>query len=420
MKKSVAIILLLSFLFLLFACNPTTVERQPDEEFFSTDLTKDIVASNATPAPLDDPTKLGSKDFCFSLFQSSFSDKKSTLLSPLSVLCALAMATNGAGGETKTEMETLLGGKAENLNSLLYAYARSLEKDKGKLSIANSVWFKESSDDFTADKDFLQLCVDYYDAGLFEAPFDNSTLREINKWVENHTGGKIKDILNRINKNAIMYLINAIYFNAKWEETYIESSVSEGDFTKENGDKKKMDMMYSTERTYLSDETCAGFIKYYQGRRYAFVALLPTEGMAMNDFVGTLTAEKFYSLYENKVSCTVHAALPKFQSEYSVEMSQILSSMGMEKAFDPTDADFGKIGKVPDGYNIYINRVIHKTFINVDTEGTEAAAATVVEFKGTSADPRSFKVVKLDRPFAYVIFDTETKLPVFIGTYMGK
>ncbi len=418
MKKAVA--LLLVVLCLVFcACQEDDGNKISAKDANVTDLTEGVVARNVTP--LQDPSADAS-DFCFNLFRSCYSASNNTLISPLSVLCALAMTANGADGNTKAQMEEVLGGETGQLNDLLYTYAKSLEKEDGKMRMANSIWFKQSSESFTADPDFLQLNADYYGAGLYEAVFDEATRKAINKWVEDNTAGKIKKILENMDEDAVMYLVNALYFNANWVNQYYDGNVQDSVFTKENGETKSVKIMNSTENIYFSDEMCTGTMKPFEGGRYVFAAFLPREGITMSDFVAAFSAERFNTLYETRQIARVITGLLKFDTYYNMEMSEVLQGMGMTDAFMPMDADFSKLGKVPEGDNIYINRVIHKTFMSVNEKGTEAAAATVVEMnKATSAGPQkeSVKYVILDRPFIYMILDTETMLPVFLGSYLG-
>lgn len=358
-------------------------------------------------------------DFAVRLFQQSAEEGKNTLISPLSVLSALAMTANGAERQTLSQMEEVFGLSIAELNEYLYAYTKALPAaDKYKLSIANSIWFKDDKS-FTVKPEFLQANADWYDAGLYKAPFDNSTLRDINKWVEENTDGMIKDILDSIPEEAVMYLVNALAFDAEWKNIYYENQVHDGVFTKEDGTEQGVELMYSTEHQYLADTNAAGFLKYYAGQKYAFAALLPDQGISVEEYVASLTGEKLAGILTNPEGVQVNAAIPKFEGEYSVEMSEMLRAMGITDAFDDTVADFSGIGSSTDG-NLCISCVLHKTFIAVDEKGTKAGAATVVEMKNESAmmKPEEIKSVYLDRPFVYMLIDCEANLPVFIGTVM--
>ena len=358
-------------------------------------------------------------DLAVRLFQQNAEAGKDTLISPLSILCALAMTANGARGETLSQMEEVFGLSVEELNEYLYAYTNALPAgDKYKLSVANSIWFKDT-ESFTVEPDFLQANANWYGAGLYKAPFDHSTLSAINNWVQKNTDGMIKDILDSIPEKAVMYLVNALAFDAEWQNIYFENQVHDGVFTKEDGTEQNVELMYSTEYQYLEDTNAEGFMKYYADQKYAFAALLPNEDISVAAYIDSLTGEKLAGILAAARSVPVNAAIPKFKSENSVEMSEILMAMGMEDAFDSTVSDFSGIGTSTEG-NLAISRVLHKTFVAVDEKGTKAGASTVVEMLTGSAmiEPEQMKTVYLDRPFIYMIIDCKANLPVFIGAAM--
>ena len=377
-----------------------------------------------TPRKVSAVAGLGSENadvtgFAVRLFQASEKSGKNTLVSPLSVLCALAMTANGAEGETLEQMEAVLGMTAEQLNLYLYSYMENLSQgEKYKLSLANSIWFTED-ERFTVNRDFLQLNADYYGADIYQAPFDGQTCRDINNWVKQKTDGMIPEILDQIPPEAVMYLVNALAFEAEWSEVYKEHQVRDGKFTREDGTRQDAEFMYSSEGVYLEDEKATGFMKYYQGGKYAFAAMLPNEGVSVSDYIASLNGESLHAMLANPQYTAVLASIPKFEVEYGVEMSEILAGMGMPRAFDPAGAEFEGLGVFADG-NICISRVLHKTFISVGEKGTRAGAATVVEMVGESAavGPQEPKRVYLDRPFVYMLIDCENNIPFFIGTMM--
>ncbi len=372
-----------------------------------------------TDIELSDVNNAAVTDFAVRLFKESMEDGKSTLISPLSVLVALSMTANGADSDTLSQMEAALGMPTEQLNAWISTYMENLPNEKKyKLNLANSIWFRDT-DSFTVNEDFLETNANYYGAGIYKAPFDDTTVKEINKWVADNTDGMIKGILNEIPEEAIMYLINALAFDAEWQKIYDEYQIRNGQFTTEDGTKREIELMYSSEHKYLEDDKATGFIKYYKDRKYAFAALLPNEGVTVSEYIATLDGEHLNEMLENAVSTPVSAAIPKFESEYQVEMSDILINMGMPDAFNSTHADFSRIGESTEG-NIYISRVIHKTYIAVDGKGTKAGAVTAVEMtaEGAMEPYEPPKVVFLDRPFVYMLIDCETNLPFFIGTMM--
>ena len=337
----------------------------------------------------------------------------STLLSPVSVVYALAMTANGAAGETLTQMESVLGLPLEELNACLRAYADQLPaEDGGRCSLANSIWLRDQADRLPVEQSFLDAAAAYSDASVFRAPFDESTLRDINAWVSDHTGGLIPSIMEEIPESAVIYLINALAFEGEWEDIYREDQVHDGTFTTEDGREQPAELMYGAETAYLEDDLAAGFLKYYQGQNYAFAALLPNEGVSLDDYLSSLTGERLRDLLTHPQDTVVQTAIPKFTAETTTELNDALSALGMADAFDVGLADFSAMGTSTDG-PLYISRVLHKTHLTLDERGTRAGAATAVQMAGSTADPLS---VYLTRPFLYVLMDCEAGLPLFIGT----
>ena len=201
---------------------------------------------------------------------------------------------------------------------------------------------------------------------------------------------------------------------------YEEFQIRDGSFTTEAGVQQDVDMMHSEEHAYLEDDMATGFVKYYKDRKYAFAALLPNEGVSVSEYVSGLSGAHLQELLSNPQDVTVFASMPKFETEYDIEMSEVLQEMGMTDAFGLMTADFSRLGTYNvDGMNICINRVLHKTFISVSERGTRAGAATAVEMVTEGAmELVDFKEVVLDRPFVYMLIDCETNLPFFIGTMM--
>lgn len=402
--------LLLAACTLLCGCND--IVKSPN-------LMDNVSAGDISQVPLSAPGNTAVTDFALRLFKAGNEDGKSTLISPLSVLAALSMTANGAKGNTLTEMEAVLGMPVSELNSYMHSYINSLpEGEKYKLSLANSIWFTDDSR-FTVNDSFLQTNADYFGADIYRSPFDDSTLKDINNWVKQNTDGMIPEILDEIPPEAIMYLVNALAFEAEWTEIYTEDNIRTNDFTAESGSTQQVEFMYSTENKYIEDENATGFIKYYKDNKYAFVALLPNEGVSVSEYIDSLNGEALAETLTNAQNIAVDTAIPKFETEYDTEMSKILSAMGMPTAFDPSAADFSALG-VSSAGNIFINRVLHKTFISVGEKGTKAGAATVVEMMDECAPVYiDSKKVHLDRPFVYMLIDCETNIPFFIGTLMN-
>ncbi|MGN0166165.1 MAG: serpin family protein [Lachnospiraceae bacterium] len=434
-KKAISLLLTVSMAVSLTACTedeePKTISDSDNthvtkpsdaDEMHAVDLMKDVESNGEEGKASDEAFITSGMELSLALFKASAGKTRdeNVFISPLSIQLALVMTANGADGDTREEMETLLGGSLsiEDLNEYLCWYINNLPASgKCKINIANSIWFKNTDSALYVEPSFLQTNADYYNARIYEAPFDEQTLEDINNWVDSNTDGMIDKIIENIPEDAIMYLINAIAFDAEWASPYEENSILEDEsFTSVSGEERKVEMMYSTESGYLNDGSATGFLKNYAGGNYSFAALLPNEDVDIYDYVEQLSAESLLDTLENCSYETIHTALPKFSYEYSLNMNDILMSLGMPLAFNPEKADFSALGKYDNG-NIYIGNVLHKTFISVDGLGTKAGAATLIEMKceTTSIDEPEPKYVILDRPFVYMIIDNETNLPVFMG-----
>lgn len=400
----------------LFACKGTTVQTQ------SSDLMKDLNAQTVENRELDDTFRSAAANFSIELFRQSATKEaadSNVLISPESVLSALAMTANGADGITRTEMEDVLCGgmDIQDFNSYMYTYNNKLTATEDlTFHLANSIWIKDDPAELQVKEEFLQTDKDYYNADAFLADFDGTTVTDINHWVDVNTNGMIDQLLNEIPEDAVMYLINALAFEGAWETPYKEQQINEdGKFTNHLGTEETVAMLQSTEGQYISGDNVSGFVKNYEGGDFAFLALLPKEGITVEEYMASMDGSSFLDLYDNRTYQDVLVQIPEFTYEYDTELSEPLTAMGMTNAFEDT-ADFSKMADTSTGC-LYINRVLHKTYIQVDRAGTKAAAVTAVEMTNEAAmiEPAEPPTVYLNRPFVYAIIDTETGLPIFIG-----
>lgn len=379
-------------------------------------LMEGVEAGGVSGRPADARFADSAADWAVRLFQQTAGEEKNTLVSPLSVLLALSMTANGAEGQTRSEMEALLGGglPLEELNGYLRDYVKQLPSaDTARLTVANSIWFRDA-ERLQVEPSFLQTNADYYGAAAYRAPFDSRTVQDINDWVNDATGGTIRQMLEEIPDEAVLYLINALIFDAEWEDIYAESAILPEQFTAADGTSREASMMYAEEDRYLDDGQAVGFIKPYKGGQYAFAALLPREDVSIDGYIASLTGQGLLDTLESAKPASVMAGVPKFQYESEWELNGALKTLGMPTAFDSRKADFSRMAHSSRG-NIFIGEVIHKTFIAVDERGTKAGAATEVMMADEAA-PANRYTVTLNRPFVYMILDTETNLPIFMGT----
>lgn len=340
------------------------------------------------------------------------------MISPLSVMMALDMAAAGANGETQSQITELFcaGAKQPQMEhfcrDLLDRYESSRDVE---LHLANSIWIRDTIAD-RIDEEFLVRADHIFDAVAALAPFDQTTVDAVNGWCDEKTDGMIDHLLNEISPDAKLLLMNATALDAPWEEPYEDRKVTQEEFTAADGTSQEAQMLNSTEKNYFETEDAVGFMKYYEGGDYAFLAILPDESMTVDEYVQSLTGEKYMEFWSSRTNeYDVNAKLPEFTYEYELIMNDVLSDMGMPLAFDPEAADFTGI---TDDTNLYIGIVLHKTFIEVGQYRTRAAAVTEIEMKDAAVMPdlAEIKEVILDRPFVYAIVEVDTGMPLFIGT----
>ena len=376
----------------------------------------------------DQAATLAAYDFAARLLQGCYKAEPggNVLVSPLSALFALALAENGAAGETLSQMEAATGMSVRDLTSYLEAYARRIggeplydTQGTGEalaLRSANSVWLRDSGGLSVTD-DYLATCKDDLFAQVFSAPFDETTRRDINSWVSSKTDGMIEGMVDEISDEARLFLINALAFDGAWSDPYKDDDVRDDTFTAVDGTGQDVRMMRSHESHYLENGFAEGFMRPYENHDFAFVALLPKGGVGIGDLVGSLDGGSLHELVTGAVpDVEVSAGLPKFTASHRALLDEQLHSMGMLDAFEPSLADFSPLGSVPDG-NLAVGSVIQKTFVDVNEQGTRAAAATSVEMETTAARPSDPEVreVVLNRPFVYLIIDYQSATPLFAG-----
>ncbi len=380
------------------------------------ELTKDI-----SPQPLDTTTDLTAGGeavtaFALSLLRSEQAGKAGMLISPVSVLNALGMVANGASGDTLKQLETAAGMSVNQLNDFLYTYRMSLPAvyKSCAASLANSAWIRE---DFRVEDDFLRSCVNYYGAEIYRSAFDGSLVTDLNRWVDKETNGVIDQLLEQEpDALTVLYLVNAACFEARWDTAYAKEDVHTGQaFTAADGTRQTADYLVSEESIYLSGNNATGFLKPYDGGKYAFVALLPDEGVTLTDYLENMTGEHLYQLITDHHYANVQVSIPKFTAQSELELEEPLKDMGITDLFDVSRADLRNIGSAANDA-LYVSSVLHKTHLELDENGTRAAAATVVDVNGDSAPSEDVKTVTLDRPFLYMIVDTHACVPLFMGT----
>jgi serpin B len=346
---------------------------------------------------------------------------KNVFISPLSVSMALGMTLNGANGTTEEAMRTTLGFSGMTQEEINASYHNLMEllqnlDPKVEFDIANSIWHRLG---FTVEREFNETNQRYFESivtGLdFSSPDASKT---INSWVDTNTNGRIKEIVpDPIGRDVVMYLINAIYFKGTWTYQFDKEKTSDAPFYLPNGTTRTTNLMqlrgtlpYAETATYQTIELP------YGDSLFSMIIVLPKQGESIEAFVNNLTDDSWSTLKDGLRAELGTIYLPKFKLEYEKGLNDALKAMGMEIAFDPGRADFRRISQqVYDmGGRLFISEVKHKTFVQVDEEGTEAAAATSVEIGFTSVGPLEF-VMRVDRPFFFVISEWGSGTLLFAG-----
>lgn len=410
-----ALAVLLAFLVFLSG----VFSRKEAVTVLAKDLMSGIKAEPVKTVALKEDFIQSTADFSLDLFKSSYKKGENSLISPTSLYLALGMTANGASGNTLKQFEEVLSNRGldiKELNNYYYSLAKSFTGvSSGDLKIANSIWYGNNIID--VKKSFLQNNANYYSASAYKVDFaDQATVEEINNWVKINTNNKIEKIIDKIEENEVMHLINAVYFEDQWKVPYEKGDIQPEEFKLEDGSSKKVEYMNSTENTFIKDDKAQGFIKPYKSGKYSLMVILPNEGVSVDQYIDSLSGESFMDLIRNQSSEEVLVSLPKFKVEFSAELARSLEEIGLEDCFHEDKANFSQMVEL-EGNNIYVEKISHKTHINVDVFGTKAGATTDVQINIKSAPIRN--QVFLDRPFIYAIVENESSLPVFIGTMMN-
>jgi len=362
--------------------------------------------------------------FGFDLFQRVLANDSITgniFISPTSVALALAMTYNGADGETKAAMQETLkkqGLTAEQLNQSYKELMDALVSVDPKvlLEIANSIWYRN---DVEVLPEFINVNQTYYNAEVNAIVFNDEALDIINGWVAEKTHDKITEVLDYIPEDAIMYLINAIYFKGIWRSEFEKDKTEDMPFILSDGSAVQAPTMQQqdTFRYFSNALMSAVELPYGQGN-FSMVILLPNTNKTTDDIVSSLSVENWNGWIQEFSDRDVVLYLPRLKFEYNKLLNDDLKDMGMGIAFSG-DADFSKIDPTRD---LMISRVIHKTFVEVNEEGTEAAAVTVVEIVETSYEPGGNNgpvYFYVDRPFLFLIRENDTGSILFIGRVLN-
>jgi serpin B len=335
-------------------------------------------------------------------------------ISPLSVAMALGMTYNGADGETQTAMAEALELQDMAIDDVNQAYRDLIDllldlDPRVEFQLANSIWYRNT---FQFEQSFLDINQEYFGAEVAPLDFnDPGSADIINDWVNDATNGKIQDIVEKpIAADLVMFLINAIYFKGDWTHQFDKGETRPADFTLDDGTTTQVETMFhesEAEVRVFSDDLVRAVDLPYGGDAFTMTVLVPQLEAGVDDVIAALDAPRWAALVDGLVDSERIVGLPKFTLEYEIELKDVLTALGMGVAFE--GANFSKMRPQND---IFISLVKHKTFVDVNEEGTEAAAATSVAISVTSAGPSPFLV---DRPFLFVIRERFSGAIIFMG-----
>ncbi|WP_017651589.1 serpin family protein [Fortiea contorta] len=383
--------------------------RSPETE---TSLPKKTAMSDTKI--VDASNKFGFK--LFSEVRKNDSGETNSFISPSSVAIALAMTYNGASGSTQQAMAKTLelqGISLPEINSAYAAFKTVLENPDPQiqLTIANSLW---ADKDASFRPDFLQKAQEFYKAQVTTLNFQDAAAPNIiNKWVSDNTQGKIDKIVGTLDPEQVLFLINAIYFKGQWTDKFDKKQTANYPFNTTSGQQKQQQMM-SQNGEYLyheNDKFQAVSLPYGKDGKISFYIFLPKQNSNLQAFEQSLNSENWEKWMTQFRKRDGFIRLPRFKTDYEVTLNDALKALGMEEAFS-SKANFSGMGK-----NLAISEVKHKTFVEVNEEGTEAAAATSVGIVATSLreKPQPFRMI-VDRPFFCAIRDHQTGSILFMGS----
>lgn len=370
---------------------------------------------------MTDKLVAANNQFGFKLFSQILEKEgeKNIFISPSSIAIALSMTYNGARGTTQQAMAQTLEFQDMSLTEINRANQEFQEiinslNNEVQLSIANSLWTEENVDFYP---DFIQANRNFYNAEVRQLDFsDTAAPSIINGWVKEKTNNKIDKIIDELKPNSAMVLLNAIYFKGSWEQKFSESETKESPFYLLDGTQKYHPMMFhSTWYPYCeNDKFQAVALPYGEGRASMYV-FLPRPQVGLSGFYQMLNAANWKEWMLRFDYRQVNLGLPRFKTEYEIQLNETLKALGMEIAFDEMSADFSGMRGIPP--ELFISEVKHKTFVEVNEEGTEAAATTGVTI-ATRSMPKIFQMI-INRPFFFAIIDNETGSILFMGAIVN-
>ena len=370
-----------------------------------------------------------SNDFSFNLFrevyrqhQTESQKQKSMFFSPMGVTFMMGMMAEGAEDETQREilktmcLDEATAREISRMCEVLIDDAPEADRQV-TLEIANAIYTNKG---FEPKKEYKECMDEYYDADVRSLDFSNAeSLNAINNWAKDKTNGKIQKIIDRLSPDAVAYILNSIYFNAKWTNQFDREDTKTETFMTESGEARQTEMMNNNAivACAANDVMSMVCLPYGSGTVWNMYVLLPNEGKTVDDVLGSLNTESWMNVCKGRKNMLLNLKMPKYSTDNIIDMKTALAAIGMTKAFSP-NAEFGKI---TDSKNMYISSMAQRAQINVTEEGTEMVAVTTGDLSslGGGADIFGNGEFFANRPFVYIVAENNTGAIFFAGVYNG-
>ncbi len=406
MKKLLTIAMLFSLLFV--QCDIASPNKTGEKE------TDSSVNTAPRSSVIDSSINKRLMDFSFDLLgkiQATQPATENFFVSPLSLHIAMGMLLNGAKGATYDEMAEALHVKGMDISTLNQAYRQLLTTlpaadPKVKLLIANSIWYRNT---FKVSDVYLSTLKNNFQSEATPLSFSQDDVNTINKWASDKTNGKIQKVLEEINDTDVLFLLNALYFKGDWSEKFDKANTRDANFTLQNGQKKKVKMMYRQDKYFYTSTAEFTAVRVpYGDSIYNLTLILPNNGSLQNA-LNSLNTTTWNQLQKNMQPTKVQLGLPRFQLSYTIRLNNTLNKMGIKKVFT-NNAELQNIN--PDG-DLFASFIKQDTYLGVDEEGTEAAAVTSIGVSITSMPV--IEQFICDRPFGFIISEKNNGNILFAG-----
>ena len=415
MKRFLCAFMCIVMIGALFACNKTD-ERSKYSLLKGYEKSDDIPTFDFLAGEIQLPEEYnnyisGVSGFSFKLLGETASSKDNVVVSSLSMINALSLLSNGAYGNTKKELRSVVSGVDMDLlngaNYYLNSRVTAFNGDDAKLLMADALWCDDSFDVKTA---FLQNVIDYYNSEVMRIDLSAADTKDkMNQWIADATEKTITNTVDEISAETLLLMVSTIFMEDEWATPYLSNQLTQGTFHSDAD--VNATFMTSTE-SYINTTYAEGFVKGFKNLPLKFAALMPAEDMSVEDFAKGLTAAKWQALLDSQQATSFcSASMPMFEINYKNDLIATLKALGVKDAFDSSKADFSQMSNTG---KPYVSGIVHDTFIQIGPNGAKAGAATASDTKGNAASDDMPKLT-FDKPFVFVIYDNESGVPVFTG-----